>query len=890
MSERLPEAIRVLLVEDDPPDAELVLAALAREGVEVRVDTVDRLEDVRARLDATSYDVILADYQLGGWRGTEVLPELRRRGLDVPVILVTGTMGEEFADECLREGATDFVLKHRLARLPPAVKRAVELKRAKDERAAALDRVRVLSTAIDQGPSAVFITDTMGRIEYVNRRFAEITGYSAEEALGKNPRMLRSGKTPPETYEQLWQTVLEGGVWRGEILNRRKSGELYWSLVSISPVRGSDGVVSRFVAVHEDVSERRWAENAIHEREERLRQITENIREVFWVVAADYGEMLYISPAYEQVWGRSCRSLYEDPSSFMNAIHPDDRASVIANVTRLRAGEDAGGVEFRVIQPSGEGRWVHAHAAPVLDEQGAVYRISGVALDITERKRAEARLRESEERFRKLIDASFDVIDVVVDGVIRDVNPGFQRTLGYRPEEAIGRPVLDFVAEESRDEVRRRIEGKLDGTYEVLVLHKDGRRILMEATAKTHDVEGRPGRITALRDVTEKRALEGQLLQAQKLEAVGRLAGGVAHDFNNVLTVILSEIQLLQLPGPPDEVSLAEGLQGIELAAKRAAGLTRQLLTFSRRDVVEPIVLDPAEAVEGLKGMLGRMIGEDVELELVRRDGVGSVRIDRGHLEQVIVNLAVNARDAMPEGGELRIEVGNVELDDANVESHPAAEPGWYVMIAVSDTGQGMSPKVREKLFEPFFTTKPVGEGTGLGLATSYRIVKEGGGHFGVYSEVGVGTTMKVYLPLVDEAPVDDRPLEGVPKDERAVVGTVLVVEDDEGVRRSAVKALERLGCVVVAASSALEALELIESGDHRPDLVFTDVVMPGLRGPDLAARLKELRPDIKVLFTTGYTSDMAFRHQLLEGDAELLTKPYTLDDLAKMVRSVLAG
>ncbi len=301
-------------------------------------------------------------------------------------------------------------------------------------------------------------------------------------------------------------------------------------------------------------------------------------------------------------------------------------------------------------------------------------------------------------------------------------------------------------------------------------------------------------------------------------------------------------------------------------------------------------MLDPAEALDGLRGMLRRVIGEDVVLELVRRGGVGSVRMDRGHLEQVIVNLAVNARDAMPEGGLLRIEVGNVELDDAYAEAHAEAHPGRYVMIAVSDNGHGMSPKVRERLFEPFFTTKAAGKGTGLGLATSYGIMKESGGHLGVYSEVGVGTTMKVYLPLVDEAPVDDRPLEGVPKDEGAVAGTVLVVEDDEGVRRSAVKALERLGCVVLAASSSLEALELIESSDRPPDLVFTDVVMPGLTGPDLAARLKELHPDVKVLFTTGYTSDMAFRYQVLEGDAEVLTKPYTPDDLARKVRSALAG
>jgi len=884
------ETIRVLLVENDPADAELILAELDRGGVDARVDTVDTFDGVQSSLDATAYDVILADYQLEGWRGPEVLPELRRRGLDIPVILVTGTMGEEFADVCLREGATDFVVKSRLARLPRALERAVRLKRATEEGRAALERVRMLSVAIDQSPGAVFITDTMGTIEYVNQRFEEVTGYSPEEALGKTPRLFRSGKTPPEVYEKLWQTVLDGRVWRGELLNRRKSGDLYWSLASISPVRAADGVVSRFVAVHEDVSERRWTENVIREREERLRQITENIHEVFWVVAADYSETLYISPAYETVWGRSCRSLYEDPSSFMEAVHADDRRLVMGNVARVREGEDPGAIEFRVIRPDGDERWVHSHAAPVLDENGAVYRISGVALDITEHRRAEARLRGSEERFRTLIDASFDLIVVTAQGEVREVNAGWRRVLGYEEADMLGRPAYDFVAETSRDEVRRRIEGEIDGTYDLTMMHKDGREVVMEATAKAHQIDGRPGRITALRDVTDKRALESQLRQAQKLEAVGRLAGGVAHDFNNVLTVILSEVQLLQLTGPSDEHPLAESLQEIELSAKRAAGLTRQLLTFSRRDVIRPEVVDPAHALEGLESMLRRLIGEDVDLELVRHRTEGRVRIDQGHLEQVIVNLAVNARDAMPEGGQLRVEVGRVDLDEAYADAHANVSPGPYVMIAVSDTGHGMTAEVLEKLFEPFFTTKPIGQGTGLGLATSYGIVKESGGHFGVYSEVAVGTTMKVYLPCVDVT-VPDVADEAVARSaEEGVEGTVLVVEDDAAVLRGAVRALDRLGCVVMAASSAKEALELIESGGHRPDLLFTDVVMPGLTGPELAKRVKELLPDIKVLFTTGYTSDMAFRHRLLDADAEVLTKPYTLDELSKKVRIVLGG
>jgi CheY-like chemotaxis protein len=269
---------------------------------------------------------------------------------------------------------------------------------------------------------------------------------------------------------------------------------------------------------------------------------------------------------------------------------------------------------------------------------------------------------------------------------------------------------------------------------------------------------------------------------------------------------------------------------------------------------------------------------------------VGRVRIDQGHLEQVIVNLAVNARDAMPEGGQLRVEVGSVDLDEAYADGHANVSPGPYVMIAVSDTGHGMTAEVLEKLFEPFFTTKPIGKGTGLGLATSYGIVKESGGHFGVYSEVAVGTTMKVYLPCVDETVPDVADVAAERSAEEGVEGTVLVVEDDAAVLRGAVRVLDRLGCVVVAASSAQEALELIESGGHRPDLLFTDVVMPGLAGPDLAKRVLELLPDIKVLFTTGYTSDMAFRHRLLDADAEVLTKPYTLDELSMKVRRVLGG
>jgi PAS domain S-box-containing protein len=888
---RSPSSVRVLIVDDDPADRELLAAELARTEFRCELDFAETLSEVRSKLDSARYDFVLADYRLKGWRGTDVIAELKRRGLNLPVVLVTGSMGEEFADECLRAGASDFVLKHRLGRLPSAVRRALEEKRTRDEHAEALERNRRLSVAVDQSPAAVFITDPEGRIQYVNRRFTQITGYTEQEVVGRDPRLLQSGKTPLETYQNLWSTIKSGRAWRNEILNRRKNGEIYWSEVSVSPVRDAAGHVTHFVAVHEDVSERRWAEEAIREREERFRQIADNINEVFFVVAADFHEALYISPAYEEVWGRTCRSVYEDPSSFMQAVHPEDRPRLIANITTSRAGEDAGNVDFRVVHADGGVRWVRGHAAPVRDAAGNVYRIAGVALDITDRKMAEERLRESEDRFRKLADASFDVIVQSVDGLYTEASPGLERVLGYTPSEVVGRSPLDFVALDSQDEVRRRVTENVEGRYELVALHKDGRRLLMEAAGEAIEIGGRPARIAALRDITEQRSLEEQLRQAQKLEAVGRLAGGVAHDFNNLLTVILTEIQLLRL-GPDFDVQSAHAasLVEIEQAARRAAGLTRQLLTFSRRDVAEPRNLDPAQVVDGLRKMLGRIIGEDVAHDVVVGQDAGNVHIDRGHLEQVVVNLVVNARDAMPDGGQLRIEIQNASLDEEYAQLHSKVMPGEFVLIAVSDTGTGMSREIQDRIFEPFFTTKEAGKGTGLGLATSYGIVVESGGHFAVYSEAGLGTTMKVYLPRVageDEAKVIE---EQVLRSEGPLEARVLVVEDDEAVRRTAVRTLEALGCSVLEARGGDMALEILERSPDSIDLLFTDVIMPGVGGPELVAKAKLVAPRVKVLFTTGYTADMAFRLKLLREQTNVLSKPYTAVELANKVRSALAG
>jgi signal transduction histidine kinase/ActR/RegA family two-component response regulator len=386
----------------------------------------------------------------------------------------------------------------------------------------------------------------------------------------------------------------------------------------------------------------------------------------------------------------------------------------------------------------------------------------------------------------------------------------------------------------------------------------------------------------------EKRRLQEQLQQAMKMEAVGRLAGGIAHDFNNLLTSILGNAELARLeagsPGP-----LAQYLEEINEAAQSAASLTRQLLAFSRRQIIEPRVVDLNELVERLRRMLARLIGEDLELALALQRDLGAVRVDPGQFEQVLVNLAVNARDAMPHGGRLLLQTANVELEAEYCAKHPNLQPGKYVLLAVSDTGHGMSEEVKGRIFEPFFTTKPKGRGTGLGLATIFGIVKQAGGAIEIYSEVGLGTTFKIYLPL-SEAPPEEQEAEKRAEAQPGRGETILLVEDDRGVLELARTMLRRLGYQVLCAAAADEALRIARSHGARIDLLLTDVVMPDMNGRELAGKLLSLQPQMKVLFTSGYTEDVILHLGVLEENLNYIGKPYSLQALSAKLREVLGG
>jgi signal transduction histidine kinase/CheY-like chemotaxis protein len=448
--------------------------------------------------------------------------------------------------------------------------------------------------------------------------------------------------------------------------------------------------------------------------------------------------------------------------------------------------------------------------------------------------------------------------------------------------------VTDFIADESLTEVKRRADEQTEGMFEFVGKHRTGRKIILEAMTKPHSIGGRPGRISAFRDVTERRALEAQFRQSQKMDAVGRLAGGVAHDFNNLLTVIMSCTDLLLTDGT-ETPNQREDLEQIRDAAVAAASLTRQLLAFSRQEVIQPRLVEVNSVVASADGILKRLIGEDIDLTTVLTDDSPIVKIDRSQLEQVIVNLAVNARDAMPSGGKLTIETQIVDVDHSYATAHWSVAPGKYTVISVADTGTGMDENTQARIFEPFYTTKEVGKGTGLGLAMVYGTVKQSGGFIWVYSEPGSGTTFKIYLPVAQDGTLpatEHKPLTPPPRGSE----TIVLAEDSAAVRSTARQILERAGYTVLEAPNGKTALEIARKKSHLIHMLITDVVMPEMSGSQLTERFAALRPSAKILYMSGYTDDAVVRHGVISAGIDYLQKPFSSEALLRKVRDVLDG
>jgi two-component system cell cycle sensor histidine kinase/response regulator CckA len=628
------------------------------------------------------------------------------------------------------------------------------------------------------------------------------------------------------------------------------------------------------------------------EREELFRLISENAADMIAVVDME-GRRIYNSLAYQRVLGYSPEELKE--ISALEQIHPDDREYVRAAAEEARRTGVSRNLEYRFRHKDGSWRVLESTSSVIPNSKGAPEKLVIVNRDISERKRASEALRLSEASFRSVIEnAPYGIYRADATGQLLRANPAIQKMLGYASIDELLQVNLATHVYGNPQEYQR-VNALLENArgfkdVEVEWKRKDGSPFKVRCSGQLMRNEGEREACfeVFVEDVTEKRVLESQLRMAQKMEAIGRLSGGIAHDFNNLLGVIIGYSEVLKKKlGTVNP--LFEHAEEIEKAGKRAASLTRQLLAFSRQQVLEPAILNLNELVLEMGKMITRLIGEDIELATRLNPALGRVKADQSQMEQVLLNLAVNARDAMPQGGKLLIETSNVTFDEIYTRQHPGSKAGHYVMLSVTDTGTGMDAETLAHLFEPFFTTKERGKGTGLGLATVYGVVKQSGGYIWVDSELIKGSTFKIHLPLLEEkadVQVSMTPTKNLARGSE----TVLFVEDAEALRKLGQALLEENGYRVFAAEDGAEALQIVAEKRAAINILVTDVIMPGINGRVLADRLRPLQPGIKVLYMSGYTDSAIAEHGVLEPGTYLLHKPFTEEALLQKVREVLDG
>ncbi len=740
-----------------------------------------------------------------------------------------------------------------------------------------------LRRAVEASGEVIFMTDRDGTFGYVNPAFVALYGFAADEVVGRaTPRVLKSGRQSDEHYRAFWARLLEGGMVGAEFVNRAKDGRLVEVEGSVSPILDERGAIAGFLAIQCDVTAR-------NEQIRRLHQLGEVFSHAAVGIALAVGEeprLSLVNPALARMYGHPVDALVGAPIEQLFA--PEVRHAVPDFIRRVK---EEGQASFETVQMRADGARfpVMLHIAGVRDEAGALlWRVSTV-IDLTAERQAQQAIVESEARYRTLYTSMregvalhelvYDAEGRAVDYRILEVNPAFQRHTGLEPSSAVGRlatevygvsaPYLDVYSQVAASGESASFELSFDPLG----------RVFQVSAFRTG-----PGRFaTVFEDVTERRRLEEQFRQAQKMEAIGRLAGGIAHDFNNLLTAILGYSELLLEQTLP-ETARADVLQ-IRKAGESAAGLTRQLLAFSRKQVLRPELVSLNDVVRDIDAMLQRVIGEDITLVSIPAPRLWRVAADPGQMQQVLLNLAVNARDAMPSGGSLIIETANVSIARGGaVAGSPPA--GDYVSLTVSDTGTGMPAEVQARLFEPFFTTKEQGKGTGLGLCTAYGIVKQSEGHIMVQSEVGRGTTFRILLPRANDVPAAVAAAEIAPGS-TAGSETVLVVEDQAPVRALIGKVLRGLGYRVLEAADAGQAEELVAHLDGRLDLLLTDLLLGAVNGPELAQRMVAERPDLAVLYVSGH-ADQGTLLGVMSSRIAFLHKPFTPDMLARKVRLVL--
>jgi two-component system, cell cycle sensor histidine kinase and response regulator CckA len=763
--------LRVLIAEDNPDDLDLTLRALRKSGLDLKIETVSTREDFVQRLGSQPVDMVVSDYRMPGWTGIDALTEIVKCGQDIPLILLTGTLGDGKAVECIKLGITDYVLKHQLARLPMAIVRAQEEKLLREGERKAVDALREseahFRTLVENAPEAIVVLDVeKGTFIDCNNNALKLFRLSRAELLRSSP------------------------------------GEL-------SPPFQPDGR-------HSAAAAREWIDRTMDDAK----------------------------PSFE--W-----------------VHRNTADQEIA---------------------------CEVHLVRLPSEKHTTIRAS--ILDITERKRSEAAVREIEARYRGLVNnASYGIYWVTFDDMLLDANPAMVQMLGYENVEDFLRLTKSaglfcdpaaFVELAEKSHLQARVEATVEWK------RKGDQRITVRLVGRrTKDLARKVDCIEFfVEDISERLALEKQLAQVQKFEAIGQLAGGIAHDFNNMIGAILGWAEL-GIDETEPNTRLQRHFDKVRQQAERAAALTQQLLAFARRQILEPRDIDLNQTVTETLSLLEKVIGSNIEIRLSLRLDPPAVRADPTQIAQVMMNLCINARDAMPKGGSLYIESSSVTIDEAFCAAHSIAHVGKFAVLTVTDTGTGIDRGTLDRIFEPFFTTKETGKGTGLGLATIYGIVRQHGGFVDVVSEVGVGTTFRVYLPLTNTGEIK-HPVKSDPRIVRGGDETILVAEDHEGLREIARETLANLGYKVIVACDGEQAVREFQKFTGKIDLLVFDVMLPKCSGPEAYAEISKVKPEVPVIFATGYSADIALLHKAELQGASLLQKPYIPRDLARRVREAL--